>query len=150
MVCNIEIAVLDQECWSFQLVLTWCFPSHLPSPSHPLPLLLLLPISLPLLAPFPFSSPSPFPFSLPSPSRSLPLPAPFPFSSPPPFPSPPPRLGLEVRKEENLSEWYSQVITKAEMVEYYDVSGCYILRPWSYSIWESVQGGDDCHHSSEP
>ena len=33
-----------------------------------------------------------------------------------------------------------QVITKAEMVEYYDVSGCYILRPWSYSIWEEIQG----------
>ena len=33
-----------------------------------------------------------------------------------------------------------QVITKSEMVEYYDVSGCYILRPWSYSIWEKIQG----------
>ena len=52
----------------------------------------------------------------------------------------PPRLGLEARKEENLAEWYTQVITKAEMVEYYDVSGCYILRPWAYSIWEKIQG----------
>lgn len=25
------------------------------------------------------------------------------------------------------------------MIEYYDVSGCYILRPWSYSIWESIK-----------
>jgi prolyl-tRNA synthetase len=25
------------------------------------------------------------------------------------------------------------------MIEYYDVSGCYILRPWSYSIWDSIQ-----------
>ncbi|XP_065321478.1 bifunctional glutamate/proline--tRNA ligase-like isoform X2 [Gordionus sp. m RMFG-2023] len=49
------------------------------------------------------------------------------------------RLGLEVRKSENFSEWYTQVITKAEMIEYYDVSGCYILRPWSYNIWESIQ-----------
>uniref|UniRef100_A0A8C7K7Q1 Glutamyl-prolyl-tRNA synthetase 1 n=1 Tax=Oncorhynchus kisutch TaxID=8019 RepID=A0A8C7K7Q1_ONCKI len=32
-----------------------------------------------------------------------------------------------------------QVITKAEMIEYYDVSGCYVLRPWSYSIWESIK-----------
>ncbi|CAB1334845.1 unnamed protein product, partial [Coregonus sp. 'balchen'] len=31
------------------------------------------------------------------------------------------------------------VITKAEMIEYYDVSGCYVLRPWSYSIWESIK-----------
>jgi len=49
------------------------------------------------------------------------------------------RLGLEVKKEENLADWYSQVLTKAEMLEYYDVSGCYILRPWSYSIWESIK-----------
>ncbi|XP_039739338.1 bifunctional glutamate/proline--tRNA ligase [Pteropus medius] len=49
------------------------------------------------------------------------------------------RLGLEAKKEENLADWYSQVITKSEMIEYYDVSGCYILRPWAYSIWESIR-----------
>ncbi|XP_053523284.1 bifunctional glutamate/proline--tRNA ligase isoform X2 [Artibeus jamaicensis] len=49
------------------------------------------------------------------------------------------RLGLEAKKEENLADWYSQVITKAEMIEYYDVSGCYILRPWAYSIWEFIK-----------
>lgn len=31
------------------------------------------------------------------------------------------------------------MLTKAEMIEYYDVPGCYILRPWSYSIWEHLQ-----------
>ena len=25
------------------------------------------------------------------------------------------------------------------MIEYYDISGCYILRPWSYGIWERIQ-----------
>ncbi|XP_064504232.1 bifunctional glutamate/proline--tRNA ligase isoform X4 [Pseudopipra pipra] len=49
------------------------------------------------------------------------------------------RLGLEVKKEENLSEWFSQVITKAEMIEYYDVSGCYVLRPWAHAIWEAIR-----------
>uniref|UniRef100_A0AAX7SDL2 Glutamyl-tRNA synthetase n=1 Tax=Astatotilapia calliptera TaxID=8154 RepID=A0AAX7SDL2_ASTCA len=49
------------------------------------------------------------------------------------------RLGLEAKKEENLADWYSQVITKAEMIEYYDVSGCYVLRPWAFSIWESIK-----------
>uniref|UniRef100_A0A2C9KCV6 Bifunctional glutamate/proline--tRNA ligase n=1 Tax=Biomphalaria glabrata TaxID=6526 RepID=A0A2C9KCV6_BIOGL len=49
------------------------------------------------------------------------------------------RLGLEASKEENLSDWYSQIITKSELIEYYDVSGCYILRPWAYSIWESIK-----------
>ena len=50
------------------------------------------------------------------------------------------RLGILARKEEALSDWYSQVITKAEMIEYYDVSGCYILRPVAYSIWENIKG----------
>ncbi|XP_044059668.1 bifunctional glutamate/proline--tRNA ligase isoform X2 [Siniperca chuatsi] len=49
------------------------------------------------------------------------------------------RLGLEAKKEENLADWYSQVITKSEMIEYYDVSGCYVLRPWSFSIWEAIK-----------
>ena len=31
-----------------------------------------------------------------------------------------------------------QVITKAEMIEYYDVSGCYVLRPWAFGIWERI------------
>ncbi|VDO65169.1 unnamed protein product [Heligmosomoides polygyrus] len=53
------------------------------------------------------------------------------------------KLGIEVSKDENYSEWYSQVITKAEMIEYYDVSGCYVLRPWSYAIWESIQAWFD-------
>jgi len=48
------------------------------------------------------------------------------------------RLGLEALKEEALSDWYSQVITKAELIEYYNVSGCYILRPWAYGIWERI------------
>ncbi|XP_022913832.2 bifunctional glutamate/proline--tRNA ligase [Onthophagus taurus] len=49
------------------------------------------------------------------------------------------RLGLEAKKEENLSDWYSQVITKGEMIEYYDVSGCYIFRPWSFAVWEAIK-----------
>ncbi|KAM6324331.1 bifunctional glutamate/proline--tRNA ligase [Aegotheles albertisi] len=49
------------------------------------------------------------------------------------------RLGLEAKKEENLADWFSQVITKAEMIEYYDVSGCYVLRPWAHAIWEAIK-----------
>ncbi|XP_077984659.1 bifunctional glutamate/proline--tRNA ligase-like [Glandiceps talaboti] len=49
------------------------------------------------------------------------------------------RLGMEAKKEENLSDWYSQVITKSEMIEYYDVSGCYVLRPWAYNIWGEIK-----------
>lgn len=49
------------------------------------------------------------------------------------------RLGLEAQKETDLPGWYSQIITKGEMIEYYDVSGCYILRPWSYAIWDMIK-----------
>jgi len=31
------------------------------------------------------------------------------------------------------------------MIEYYDISGCYILRPWSYGIWENIQHFFDNH-----
>ncbi|CAD8048968.1 unnamed protein product [Paramecium sonneborni] len=47
-------------------------------------------------------------------------------------------LAITVKKSD-FSEWYQQVIRKAELIEYYDVSGCYILRPWAYFIWEQIQ-----------
>lgn len=49
------------------------------------------------------------------------------------------RLGLEAKKDENLPDWYSQILTKSEMIEYYDISGCYILRPWSMAIWSVIK-----------
>ena len=30
------------------------------------------------------------------------------------------------------------MITKGELIEYYDVSGCYVLRPWAFGIWERI------------
>ena len=48
-------------------------------------------------------------------------------------------LGIQNKKEENFSDWYSECITKSEMIDYYDISGRYILRPWSYEIWEAIQ-----------
>src|SRR3989344_1984468 len=47
--------------------------------------------------------------------------------------------GLTVKKSDDVSEWYTQVIQKAELIEYSQVSGCYILRPNAYFIWEKVQ-----------
>lgn len=49
------------------------------------------------------------------------------------------KLGIDVKKAENFPDWYSQVITKSDMIEYYDVSGCYILRPWAFEIWEHIK-----------
>lgn len=48
-------------------------------------------------------------------------------------------LGLTVTKDENFSEWYTQLIQKAELIEYSPVSGCYILRPRSFFIWEQIK-----------
>ncbi|KAL0437035.1 UNVERIFIED_CONTAM: Proline--tRNA ligase, cytoplasmic [Sesamum radiatum] len=48
-------------------------------------------------------------------------------------------LGLSYKKDENFGEWYSEVVVNGEMIEYYDISGCYILRPWAMSIWEIMQ-----------
>ncbi|CAN0879019.1 Proline--tRNA ligase, cytoplasmic [Linum grandiflorum] len=48
-------------------------------------------------------------------------------------------LGLSYTKDENFGEWYSEVVVKGDMIEYYDISGCYILRPWAMSIWETMQ-----------
>jgi len=48
-------------------------------------------------------------------------------------------LGIDVSKTENFSEWYVQLVTKGELIEYYDIRGCYILRPWAFAIWEEIQ-----------
>ena len=47
--------------------------------------------------------------------------------------------GLTVKKSEDFSEWYTQVIQKAELADYSAVSGCIVFRPYSYSIWEKIK-----------
>lgn len=61
------------------------------------------------------------------------------------------KLGLDVKKViENFGEWYSQVLIKGEMLEYYDISGCYIIRPWAYGIWEIIQQWFDSRIKNYP
>ncbi|KAK1937407.1 putative prolyl-tRNA synthetase [Babesia divergens] len=48
-------------------------------------------------------------------------------------------LGITVKKTANFPEWYTQAIVRGGMVEYYDISGCYIVLPPSYFIWETFQ-----------
>lgn len=48
-------------------------------------------------------------------------------------------MGLTVKKEEDFSEWYTQVIQKAELADYSSVSGCIVYRPDSYVIWEKIK-----------
>lgn len=37
-------------------------------------------------------------------------------------------IGIDVAKEEDFSGWYQQVLLKGDMLDYYDVSGCFILK----------------------
>ncbi len=48
-------------------------------------------------------------------------------------------LGLTVKKSEDFSEWYTQLIQKAKLADYSSVSGCIVFRPDSYSIWEKIK-----------
>jgi len=48
-------------------------------------------------------------------------------------------MGLTIKKSEDFNEWYNQVVLKADMIDYSSVSGCIILKPNSYAIWEKIQ-----------
>jgi len=49
------------------------------------------------------------------------------------------KIGITARREDDFSEWYTQIITKAELADYSSVSGCMVLRPYSYFMWEILQ-----------
>ena len=42
-------------------------------------------------------------------------------------------------QKENFSEWYNQVIQRAELADYAPVRGCMVVRPYGWAIWENVQ-----------
>ncbi len=48
-------------------------------------------------------------------------------------------LGITIKKAENLSEWYTQVILKSGLADYAPIKGCMIFREYSYAIWEKIQ-----------
>ena len=41
--------------------------------------------------------------------------------------------------EVDFAQWFTDVCTKAELVDYSGVKGLYILRPYGYAIWENIQ-----------
>jgi prolyl-tRNA synthetase len=47
--------------------------------------------------------------------------------------------GITVKKSEDFSEWYTQVILKSELADYAPIKGCMIFREDSYAIWEKIQ-----------
>jgi len=48
-------------------------------------------------------------------------------------------VGITVSKNDDFSEWYTQVVIKAELADYAPVKGLIVLRPDGYSIWESIK-----------
>jgi len=42
-------------------------------------------------------------------------------------------------RAENYSEWYNQVVLRAEMADYAPVRGCMIIRPYGWALWENIQ-----------
>ena len=41
--------------------------------------------------------------------------------------------------EVDFAQWFTDVCTKAELVDYSDVKGLFIMRPYGYAIWENIQ-----------
>ncbi len=41
--------------------------------------------------------------------------------------------------EEDFAQWYTDVVLKAELVDYTSVKGCMVIKPAGYAIWENIQ-----------
>ena len=44
------------------------------------------------------------------------------------------------RREENYSQWYNDLVVKADLAEQSAVRGCMVIKPYGYAIWEKMQG----------
>ncbi len=42
-------------------------------------------------------------------------------------------------RDEDFAQWYTDVVVKAELIDYSSVRGCMVLRPAGYAIWERIQ-----------
>lgn len=49
------------------------------------------------------------------------------------------KFGITTKKEESFSEWYQQVVIRSELLDYYDIRGCFIMRPASMYMWKQIQ-----------
>jgi prolyl-tRNA synthetase len=48
-------------------------------------------------------------------------------------------IGITAKKGTNFSEWYTQLVLKTQLADYAPVKGFMVLRPYGYSIWESIK-----------
>jgi len=42
-------------------------------------------------------------------------------------------------QSENFSEWYNQIVLRAELADYAPVRGCMVVRPYGWAVWENIQ-----------
>ncbi|MCR4428122.1 MAG: proline--tRNA ligase [Caldiserica bacterium] len=47
------------------------------------------------------------------------------------------------KKSEDFSEWYVQVVRRAELADYSPLKGCMVIRPYGFTIWENIQDALD-------
>ena len=46
-------------------------------------------------------------------------------------------------KSENYSDWYNQLVQRAELADYAPVRGCMVVRPYGWALWENIQDALD-------
>ena len=43
------------------------------------------------------------------------------------------------KRSVNYSQWYNELVVKADLAEQADVRGCMVIKPYGYAIWEKMQ-----------
>ena len=43
------------------------------------------------------------------------------------------------KRSENYSQWFNDLVTKADLAEQSAVRGCMVIKPYGYAIWEKMQ-----------
>ena len=46
-------------------------------------------------------------------------------------------------RDEDFAKWYTDIVKKAELIDYSSVKGCMVFRPYGYAIWENIQADMD-------
>jgi len=49
------------------------------------------------------------------------------------------KLGITIKKTEDFSEWYNEVVIKGELADHSMIKGFMIIKPRGYAIWEKIQ-----------
>src|SRR3989338_2127045 len=51
--------------------------------------------------------------------------------------------GITVKKLENITDWYTQVVTKTKLADYAPIKGFMVIMPYGYGIWEQIMNQFD-------